>query len=97
MPPTNHAGSLGAAFAGATAFVVGHASQEQVARWVGIGLLVWSGVLAGYDRWRAARRANDRLDLEARLAELRSEIAAAESELSRARTHGDPIRREEGR
>ncbi|WP_337175392.1 hypothetical protein [Paludisphaera sp.] len=73
-----HAGNIGTVAAAATVFAVGQATQQRVGEWVGIGLLVWSGILAAYDRWLALRRRNERLDFEARLARSRAEAGGAD-------------------
>ena len=93
----HHGGTIGTAVAGASVLAVGQMTQQQAADWIGIALLAWSSVIAGYDRWRAAKRANDKLDLEAGLAELRAKIAAARSELSGLEIARNQIWCEEGR
>lgn len=83
---------IGAAVAG-----VGSISQEQVAQWVGLALMGWSGLLAGYDAFRASRRRNERADLDAELVYVRAKIAAARSELSGLEIRRNQVFVEEGR
>lgn len=71
------ASQVGTALVGAGVAVVGMVSQEAVAQWVGLGLIVWSAVLTAYSRWLDMRREARRRDLLAELAELETRAAAA--------------------
>lgn len=64
------ASNIGTALVGAGVAVVGMVSQEAVAQWVGLGLVLWSGLLAAYSKWLDVRREAKRRDLLAELAEL---------------------------
>ena len=96
--------SLPSGLLGASAIAVGQFSQETAATWIGIAVLAWSAALSCYDRLQASRRAQARLDLEARLQALTSEaealtarIAALRSELSGLEIRRNQIAVEEGR
>jgi hypothetical protein len=76
---------------------VGSLTQEAAAQWVGVGLIVWSGLMAGWSKWLDVRREAKRRDLLADLAAIETRVEAARSELSGLEIRRNQIAVEEGR